>query len=402
MSTVKEIEEKVWKVSEVNGAVKEVIENAFMPFWMAGEIGTLNIHRSGHVYMVMKDERSQIRAAYFNGAAKARAIGLEVGSQIEVRGRLGVYDVRGEYQFNVAEIRLKGLGDLHRRFDELKKKLSVEGLFDESRKKPIPMLPGRIGIVTSPDGAALRDFLQIIGRRFPNIHIRIFPAAVQGRGAELQVARGVAFFNRTSSVDVIIVTRGGGSMEDLWPFNEEALAREIAKSKIPVISAVGHEIDFTICDFVADLRVPTPSAAAELVVGRRDEFENLLADYRRRLRAALDLGIERARTRLERASTSYVFREPLNVLRNYQQNLDDLGRRSLSALKLSAEKNSSRLREVAARLKAINPRAVLERGYAILVEKNSGKIITEPGVPEGTPVDGVLAKGAIPLIVRGK
>ena len=263
---------QIWSVSDVNRAVREIVEGALLPFWMSGEIGSLTLHRSGHAYFTMKDAKSQLRAVYFGGAAVCTRLGVANGSLVEAFGNLTVYEVRGEYQFGIKQLRLAGVGGLQQRFEELRRKLAAEGLFDPEKKKPIPLLPRRIGVVTSPSGAAVRDFLQIINRRFPNVNVRIYPCAVQGAGAAEQVARGVEFFNRADGADVIVVTRGGGSMEDLWPFNEEVLARAVAASRIPVVSAVGHEIDFTICDFAADLRVPTPSAAAELVIGRREEM----------------------------------------------------------------------------------------------------------------------------------
>ena len=265
-----EAPEQIWEVSDVNRAVREIVEGSLLPFWLRGEVGSLVLHRSGHAYFTLKDTNSQLRAVFFGGAAQCAKLGVANGSMIEAFGNLTVYEVRGEYQFSARRLRLAGLGDLQRRFEEVRRRLAAEGLFDQERKRPIPVLPKRIGVVTSPTGAAIRDFLQIINRRFPNVNIRIYPCMVQGQGAAEQVARGVEFFNRTGGADVIVVTRGGGSMEDLWPFNEERLARAVAASAIPVISAVGHEIDFTICDFAADLRVPTPSAAAELVIGKRE------------------------------------------------------------------------------------------------------------------------------------
>ena len=257
--------EQIWSVSDVNRAVREIVEGSLLPFWLRGEVGSLVIHRSGHVYFTIKDTRSQMRGVFFGGAAACTKLGVANGTLIEAFGNLTVYEVRGEYQFSARQLRLAGIGDLQLRFEAVKNKLAAEGLFDPGRKRPIPVLPRRIGVVTSPSGAAIRDFLQIINRRFPNVNVRIYPCAVQGAGAAEQVARGVDFFSRTRGADVVVVTRGGGSMEDLWPFNEEVVARAVAACSVPVISAVGHEIDFTICDFAADLRVPTPSAAAELV-----------------------------------------------------------------------------------------------------------------------------------------
>lgn len=391
--------EKIWTVSEVNSAVREVIEGGFMPFWMEGEVGTLIIHRSGHVYMTLKDQKNQIKAVFFGGAEQARLLKIAVGSKLEVFGRLTVYEIRGEYQFSIKTMRPMGLGELQRRFEELKNKLAGEGLFDQSRKKTIPILPGTIGIVTSPDGAAIRDFLQIINRRFPNMHIKIYPAAVQGKGAEKQISAGVRFFNRSSKVDVIILTRGGGSLEDLWPFNEEILAREIANSTIPVISAVGHEIDFTICDFVADMRVPTPSAAAELVIGKQEEFQRFLSDCKRRTSAAFELVMERFQRRYERAARSYVFREPLHILHREQQKLDELITRIGMSLSIVVERAGAKLGQFNGRLKALNPIAVLERGYAILTDKRTGKTVADINIPPGTLLKALLAKGTLNLSV---
>ncbi len=388
-------EEKIWSVSEVNSAVREVLEGGFMPFWLEGEIGTISLHRSGHVYLTLKDQKSQIRAAYFGGADVAKKMNLDVGAQIEAFGRLSVYEVRGEYQFLVKSVRVKGVGDLHRRFEEMKKKLAEEGLFEEERKKPIPLLPGKIGIVTSPDGAAIRDILQIISRRFPNMNIKIYPSPVQGKGAEKELAAGIKFFNEKCKVDVIIITRGGGSLEDLWPFNEEVLARQIAASEIPVISAVGHEIDFTICDFVSDLRVPTPSAAAELVVGRQEEFLGAIDEYRRRLIGSFEIYLERLKNRFQKAAQSHVFKEPLYMVREKQQKIDEISRRMESSITFFTERMKARASELKSRLKNLNPDAVLDRGYVIMTFSEDGKVVASPDVPEGTLLDAKFAKGVL-------
>jgi exodeoxyribonuclease VII large subunit len=392
-------QERIWTVSEVNAAIREVIEGGFFPFWLEGEVGNLTVHRSGHVYLTLKDARSQLRAVFFNGAPAARRLGLKVGDRVEAVGRLGVYEVRGEYQFTIRELRPVGLGELQRRFEALKAKLADEGLFAAERKKPIPLLPKRIGLVTSPDGAAVRDFLQIIRRRFPDLHLRLVPAAVQGKDAARQVAAGIAFLNRIRGADVIIVTRGGGSLEDLWPFNEEILARAIAASAIPVISAVGHEIDVTISDLVADLRAPTPSAAAELVVSRQEEFRERIEALGRRLRGALELVAARFRARFDRAAHSWVFREPVHLLRRRQQEVDDLAGRLARALDAARERARRRLERAEARLHALNPAAVLARGYAILTEAGTGRLVADPALPAGTPVRAQMAAGDLSLVV---
>jgi len=308
--------DKIWQVAEVNAIVRELLENSLMPFWMRGEIGTLSIQRaSGHVYMTLKDKRSQMRVVFFSGARAVEQLGLRIGSEVEVFGRLTVYEVRGEYQFSVKSIRPVGFGALQQRFEELKQRLGAEGLFDGERKKTIPLLPECVGVVTSPDGAAIRDFLQIVTRRFPGLPVKIYPSPVQGAGAAPELARGIEFFNRVGGVEVIVLTRGGGSMEDLWAFNEEILVRAVAASRIPVISAVGHEIDFTLCDFAADLRVPTPSAAAELAAAHPDELAERLARFRKDMAASLETLRNELRRRLGEASGSFVFREPVYMIR---------------------------------------------------------------------------------------
>lgn len=391
----------VWTVSQVNQAVRDILENSLLPFWLQGEVGTLTIHRSGHVYVNLKDARCQLRAVFFNGARQARELGLMVGMSVEVFGSLSVYEVRGDYQFLIRKMRPVGLGDLQRRFEELKKTLGAEGLFDESRKKPIPLLPRAIGVVSSPDGAALRDFLQIVNRRFPNIQIKIYPAAVQGMGAEKQVAAGVRFLNDVPDVDVIVVTRGGGSMEDLWPFNEELLARTIAGSRIPVISAVGHEIDFTICDFVADLRVPTPSAAAELVIGRRQEFADQINNAEKRMLGCLTLALERLKRRYEAAANSHVFREPAYWVREKQQIIDGYLKAIERVVTAKRDALKAKLDLFDGRLAAINPLAVLKRGYAVLIDESSGKAVTSPDVAVGSKLKGIVSEGSLDLRVEG-
>ncbi|OGV37890.1 MAG: exodeoxyribonuclease VII large subunit [Lentisphaerae bacterium GWF2_45_14] len=433
--------EKVWNVSEVNSAVREILENSLLPFWLQGEVGNLSIHRSGHVYLTLKDERCQIKCVYFGGAALASKIKLAVGMEIELYGKLSVYEVRGEYQFSVKLMRLLGTGALQRRFEELKQRLAAEGLFDESRKKPLPLLPKTIGVVTSPGGAAIKDFLNIVNRRFPDLNIKIYPAPVQGKGAEKLLAKGVSFFNKCCPVDVIVVTRGGGSLEDLWPFNEEILAREIASSKIPVISAVGHEIDFTISDFVADLRAPTPSAAAELVIGRREEFQKELKNFIKTMKSSLEIIYGKLSRRYRDAASSYVFREPSCMLREKQQLLDDLRddmqtllnerTKDLSVRLVSASKGLALTSKICAgsiaakiarlsdslhlrssgifseavrrkesldsQLKALSPMNVLKRGYSVLYDPETGKAVSSPDLPPCKILGAVTSEGTLEL-----
>ena len=360
--------EHVFSVGEVNFMVRDLLENTFTNLWMAGEVGNLTIHRSGHVYLTLKDESSQIRAVYFNGAAACRAANLREGSRIEVCGRLSVYSARGEYQFNIRTLRLFGIGELQMRFEALKQKLATEGLFDPAAKKPVPFLPLRIGVASSPSGAALKDFIRIALNRFPSLHIKVCPVPVQGKGAELKLARAVRFFNRTDSVDVIVLTRGGGSLEDLWPFNEEVLARAVAESRIPVVSAVGHEIDFTICDFAADLRAPTPSGAAEMIVPEQSVILNRLASAGVRLNTALSLHLERAEARLATVLRNRAFLDLNYQLDELSQRLDRRSDDALRCLNLAVERAEERLLRNEGALKAYSPFNVLGRGYSILTD----------------------------------
>ena len=397
------MEERVqtpWSVTELNEAVRDLLENTFLPVRVAGEISGLTIHRSGHVYLTLKDEHSQIRAVFFSGAEKCRALELKNGSLVEASGKIAFYTPRGECQLTLRDLKPIGTGTLQERFEAMKKRLAAEGLFDADRKKALPFVPRCIGIVTSPEGAAIRDFLQIINRRFPNVNIRIYPCMVQGQGAAEQVARGVEFFNRTGGADVIVVTRGGGSMEDLWTFNEERLARAVAASAIPVISAVGHEIDFTICDFAADLRVPTPSAAAELVIGKREEMAAKLERLDKDLRNVLALTLTRLRSRFERAAGSFVFREPKHLAEMRRQQLDELESRLFSCAENLLLRHRSRLDRLAGTLAALNPRRQLERGYAILFDPAENRPVTTSKLPAGTPLRAQLADGEMDVEVK--
>ncbi len=274
---------QIWKVSELTERIRDLLEGHFGDVWVEGEVSNCRAAQSGHLYFTLKDAQAQIRCVCFRDQVRSLKFRPEDGLHVTVRGSLGVYELRGEYQIYVSYIEPVGLGALQLAFEQLKKKLEAEGLFDEARKKPLPVLPRCIGVVTSPTGAAIRDILRVLKRRFANVHVQIYPVKVQGDGAAAEIAAGVRYFNRAKFADVLIVARGGGSLEDLWAFNEEAVARAIAESKIPVISGVGHETDFTIADFVADLRAPTPSAAAEIVVRSRVEFERNIAEHQRHI-----------------------------------------------------------------------------------------------------------------------
>ena len=383
---------KIWSVSELSSCLRELIEDGFFPLWLKGEVGNLTIHRSGHVYFTLKDSRSQISAVYFSGSQEFNRHKIQEGSEIEIFGRLTVYETRGNYQINVNKMRVKGVGSLMAQFEELKLKLAAEGLFSENRKQTIPAFPKTIAVITSTDGAAIRDFLNVINRRFGDINIKIIPTPVQGEGTALKIVNALKICNETNLADVIIITRGGGSLEDLWQFNMESLARAVAKSKIPVISAIGHEIDFTICDFVADLRVATPSAAAEVVIAQKSEFKTNVENLKRRLDSALTLKITRMKQQLERLSNSYVLRDPMRSYQEKKMQIDDFYKRLSMNLERSAEKQNFLLKNLTTKLELLSPQRVLERGYSI-VTFNDKVITDEKEVSPGAELKVRLSKG---------
>src|SRR6202521_2297629 len=316
-------ERRTWTVRDLVAAVRTHVEREYGDVWVEGEISNFRAH-DGHLYFTLKDQNAQIRVVMFRSAARLLRFRPENGMQVVVRGRVTIYEDRGELQVSAEYVEPKGAGALQIAFEQLKAKLEAEGLFDSARKKPIPTLPVRIGIVTSPQGAALRDILNILRRRHDTASVLIFPAQVQGEAAALEVTAGVRYFNKARNVDVIIVARGGGSAEDLAAFNHEGLARAVAASEIPIISAVGHETDFTILDFVADLRAPTPSAAAELVIRSRLEVENQADAARERLVRAMERQLLEARHALMERAQDGAFARMMDLIRQRQQKLDDL------------------------------------------------------------------------------
>ncbi len=393
--------QEIWAVSEINHAMRDLVEGSFKPLWISGEIGSLVIHNSGHVYFTLKDQKSQMRGCWFGGAATCRKLGIADGSLVEAFGNLTVYEVRGEYQFSLRTMRLAGTGDWRRQFELVRAKLEAEGLFAPERKKPLPALPRRIGVVSSPSGAAIRDFLQIIRRRNPKVAIRIYPAAVQGDTAAAEVRAGVEFFAHNGDVDVIVVTRGGGSQEDLWPFNDEALARSIAASPIPVISAVGHEIDFTICDFVADLRVPTPSAAAELVSASFEELLSRLEQGEKALRQNLNYRMSEAKLRLQQLLAGSWLRDPLHLVADKRQYLDELTLSMERSAGNAVRFRRERLARLESTLGALNPRKQLERGYAIISDRASNQVVVKKSqVAPGAALTVSFADGEVPVRVE--
>lgn len=318
-----EPERRLFRVSELNAAIQRSFEAEFQAIWVIGEISGCRLTSSGHYYFCLKDQESQLKCVLFRGAARILRFRPQDGLAVMVRGNLEVYEVRGEYQLIVELLQPQGAGALQLAFEQLKRKLSTEGLFEPSRKRPLPSLPRCIGIVTSPSGAVIRDMLHILERRFPGVHVRLFPAQVQGEGSVEQVAQALNFFSGSAWPDVVILARGGGSLEDLWTFNEEAVARAITACSVPVISAIGHETDFTIADFVADYRAPTPSAAAEVVIRTRDSILEQIAASRTKMAQSIRYRLVSCSRDLHQRGTSRAANFLHRALARRAQRLDD-------------------------------------------------------------------------------
>jgi len=322
---------KIYPVSELVAEVRTQLERAFTDVYVEGEISNYRPAGSGHLYFTLKDGSAQLRVVMWRSQARLLRFKLENGLQVIARGRVTVYDERGDLQFQAEYLEPKGAGALQIAFEQLKTKLAAEGLFDANRKKPIPLLPRRIGVVTSPQGAAIQDMLNVLRRRHESVNVLIYPAQVQGDTAAAEVSAGIRHFNRQGRVEVIVIARGGGSFEDLFAFNDETLVRVIAASRIPVISAVGHDTDFTISDFVADLRAPTPSAAAELVIRSKQELAEQLGALRKRLTQGIHYKLLRAHNRLSQQAQHVVFARMHDSIARRQQHIDDLGFRMAQA-----------------------------------------------------------------------
>jgi exodeoxyribonuclease VII large subunit len=350
-------ERHTWKVSELTAHIRELLESALPDVWVEGEVSNCHAAQSGHCYFTLKDNKAQIRCVCFRDQMRGLKFKPEDGLHITVRGALSVYDARGEYQIYVTNIEPVGLGALQLAFEQLKKRLQAEGLFEQACKKPLPVLPRCIGVVTSPTGAAIRDILRVLKRRFPNAQVSVYPVKVQGAGAAAEIVLGLQYFNRMRSVDVLILARGGGSLEDLWAFNEETLARAIFASVIPVITGVGHETDFTIADFVADLRAPTPSAAAEIVVKSREEFERHIADHQRHLIQQMRYRFSQWRHRVRDLQTHRGFRQLERVLRSRRQQLDEMSNSLAIGLRLRLAMARQRITEANAHVASFDLRA---------------------------------------------
>jgi exodeoxyribonuclease VII large subunit len=345
-------ERRVFSVSELTGRIRELLTRNFTDILVEGELSNCQFPQSGHMYCTLKDDRAQIKCVCFKTQLRLMKFRPENGLHVTVRGSVSVYEIRGEYQVYIESIEPVGLGALQLAFDQLKKRLEAEGLFAAERKKPLPMLPRCIGLITSPTGAAVRDVVRILRRRFHNVYLTLYPVRVQGDGAALEIVRALQFFNRQQTVDVLILARGGGSLEDLWAFNEETVARAVSDSVIPVICGIGHETDFTIADFVADVRASTPSAAAELVVQTRREFDKHVAELRGALAEQMRYRILVLSRRVHEFAGRRGFRRPLDLLRQQRQRADEMTSRLARGLRANLE--LSRKRFTAGHLRIIS------------------------------------------------
>ncbi len=362
--------EKILTVFELTRRIKSVLETDFSAVVVTGEISNLKRHTSGHIYFTIKDEKASLSATIWRSRAAYLTFTPHDGMKVIARGSITVYEVRGSYQLDVVSLKPLGIGELQIAFEKLKQKLAAEGLFDPKHKKNLPEYPERIGIVTSPTGAAIQDILNIISRRFPSVEIILYPVKVQGAGAAEEIAEAISDLNKFGKVDVLIVGRGGGSIEDLWAFNEEVVARAIYASKIPVVSAVGHEIDFTIADFVSDLRAPTPSAAAELVVHNRYELIDNIRNFLYTMQQSLLSKVDDNRSHVAGLVSSYAFNNPIDKVRQFSQRIDELERLLNISFIHKFKSTKQYIAGLSDRMNSLNPENIINRGYAI-VYKNS-------------------------------
>jgi exodeoxyribonuclease VII large subunit len=421
-----EFQRRIYSVSELSGEIRDMLERRFVDIWVEGEISNCKTSTAGHVYFTLKDDRAHLAAVCFRNSARLLRFRPENGKLFRARGRVSAYEGRGEYQLIVEVLEPAGLGALQLAFEQLKEKLDKEGLFRAERKRPIPLFPRKIGIVTSAKSAALRDILTVLKRRHNAIDVLIYPAEVQGDGASLQVMEGIDYLSRSTDVDVIVVTRGGGSMEDLWPFNEERVARAIIRSQKPVISAVGHEVDFTICDFVADLRAATPSAAAEIVIKSKIEISERVSQLQNRLEGTIKYRLSTLRHFMASKVGSRGFVVAENRIRRMAQRVDDLSfrieqfgrtgsfirtrahnveiceQRLSNAIQQRLKKWHQAFGRIAHTLEALSPLAVLERGYAICLTPEGQVIRSADAVEHDATVRVKLHQGSIHAKVISK
>lgn len=380
----------VLSVSQLNRYIKmnfdadENLANIFI----SGEISNFTNHyRTGHLYFTLKDDSAAVRAVMFNSSAKRLKFMPEDGMKVIARGRVSVYEASGQYQLYVDDMQPDGVGALNLAYEQLKEKLQKEGLFSELHKKPLPPYPEKVGVITSPTGAAVRDIINVLGRRFPYAEIVFCPVLVQGEGAHLQLTDAVNLFNSERAADVIIIGRGGGSIEDLWEFNDEGLARAVYNSDIPVISAVGHETDFTICDFVADMRAPTPSAAAELAVPDANELQYALSALKNRMFLNVSSGIADRRSRLEYLTSKGALKSPDEMLSNRSQHLDTAFSKMLSSYENRIGGKKVDFISAATALSKLDPMSVLMRGFAFVSDKNGKNVYSSQALAKGDKIN---------------
>jgi exodeoxyribonuclease VII large subunit len=368
--------EPILTVSQLTAELKDVVESSFSSVWVAGEISNFSRPASGHCYLTLKDDEAQLRAVLWRTSAARVPFDLHDGLEVICQGHLDLYPPRGQYQLVITQLLPKGIGALELALRKLRDKLAAEGLFDPRHKKPLPAFPRRVAFVTSPTGAAVRDFLEVLKRRWRGTNVVVVPVRVQGEGAAGEIAAAIAAVNRLADPpDVLVVGRGGGSSEDLWSFNEEIVVRAIFASRIPVISAVGHEIDVTLSDLVADVRALTPSEAAERLVPARDEVIAALDSRRKRLVAALRNRATHARARLDALSNRAVFRRPYDRVHELAQRLDEWQARATRAVRNCRQRSAAKIDAIAARIEALNPTAVLRRGYSITQRASDGRVV---------------------------
>lgn len=385
-------------VSQLNAYMKRVIDgqSALSDIWIKGEISNFKEHYSGHLYITLKDEGGVLKAVMFKGAASTLSFRPEDGMKVLARGKIGVYEQSGTYQLYISEMLPDGVGALYVAYEQLKKKLESEGLFDDSAKKPIPKYPEKVGVITATTGAAVRDIINVITRRYPYCEIIIYPSLVQGDGAAQNIVEGIKYFNEHKLCDTLIVGRGGGSIEDLWAFNEEIVARAIFDSVIPIISAVGHETDFTIADFVADLRAPTPSAAAEIAVPSGLELLSKIATMQTRIKSSQINLLKAKRLYLEKLS----IKTPKDKINDFRQRVDSLTKQGEKSFMLTFNNKKNVLSELLAKLDALSPLSVMARGYAIATEEDGTVVKTVKNMPSGKDFTLHLSDGKCDCVVK--
>ena len=393
---------KIYTVSGLTTEIRALLEDSFSGVWVEGEVSNLHHHNtSGHIYFTLKDQESQIRAVMFRAQNRQLRFRLQDWLAVLVYGELSVYERRGEYQIVVEYMEPKGLGALQLAFEQLKEKLQAEGLFDDARKRPIPMLPRRVGVITSPTGAAIRDILHVLRRRFAGVDVLIYPVTVQGDQAAPEIVDALRELNRRGGLDVLILARGGGSIEDLWAFNEEIVARAIADSKIPVISTVGHEVDYTIADFVADLRAPTPSAAAELVIAKKDELAQRLDDLQARMTGVVRSRLHGLSVRMAGLDRHLRLLNPMERIRMQRHRLTELWKDLTGWADRRLMVLAGQLGAAAGKLDSLSPLAILGRGYSICLRLPGHEIVKESAaLGVGDEVEVRLHRGRLRCGVR--